>query len=298
MTTLEAGRFIRTAFGPALWGTTYIVFTQTLPTDYPLLISALRSLPAGMIMLLLVRRLPSLDILLPITVLAMTNVGLFFFLLLTSAARLPGGITATLAACQPLFVALLAWPLLGYRPGFRQIAIAVLGMLGVALMVLEAGLPLDAIGLLAGIGAALSMALGVVLMERWRGLASPLEMTTWQLLISGVVLLPIALMIEGTPALWDMQSLLGLTYLIVFATALAYWLWISGVQLLGSHAAVLSFLSPVVAVALGVAILHETLSLRQTAGIALVFSSIGLSMRANVFGSRLRTTSSSHSSIK
>ncbi|OAF19961.1 EamA family transporter [Bradyrhizobium neotropicale] len=279
MTDRQTGRIVATAFGPMLWGTTYIVFSRTLPTDHPILISALRALPAGLILLVAVRSLPSVKILLPVTTLAITNIGLFFALLLVSAARLPGGITATLAACQPLLVAFIAWPVLGRRPTLRQFILASIGVLGVALMLLDGRLSLDAVGILAGIGAAVSMAFGIVLMERWRGLATPLQMTTWQLLISGVLLLPIASVIEGVPSVWGPQSLPGLGYLIVFATALSYWLWIGGVQLYGSRASVLAFLSPVVALVLGAAILSETLGLRQIIGIALVFSSIGLSIR-------------------
>jgi len=280
MADRQTGRIVATAFGPMLWGTTYIVFSRTLPTDHPLLISALRALPAGLILLVVVRSLPSAKILLPVTTLAMTNIGFFFALLLISAARLPGGITATLAACQPLLVAFISWPLLGRRPSLRQFILASIGVLGVALMVLDSRLSLDAIGILAGIGAAVSMAFGIVLMERWRGLAAPLQMTTWQLLISGVLLLPLALVVEGMPSGWGPLSLPGLGYLIVFATALSYWLWIGGVQWLGSRASVLAFLSPVVALMLGAVLLHETLDLRQIIGVALVFCSIGLSMRA------------------
>lgn len=282
MAERNAGRFIGTAIGPMLWGTTYVVFVQTLPTDHPILISALRALPAGLLMLLLVRRLPPRRILIPVTVLALTNIGLFFALLLISAARLPGGITATLAACQPLLVALLAWPLLGRQPGMGQIGLAVLGMVGVGLMVLNGGLVFDPIGVLAGIGAATSMAFGIVLMERWRDLASPVQMATWQLLIGGVLLLPFALLVEGLPAHWEMRNTLGLFYLVLFATALGYWLWVGGVHRLGSRVSILAFLSPVVALALGIGVMKEELDGPQMLGVAMVLLSIGLSVRERI----------------
>lgn len=266
----RTGRIIITALGPVLWGTTYIVFTQTLPTDHPLLVSALRALPAGLILLAAVRSLPSLRILLPVTTLAMTNIGLFFALLLVSAARLPGGVTATLAACQPLLVAIIAWPLLGRRPSLRQMALAVFGMLGVGLLVLDRRLSFDLVGVLAGMGAAVSMALGIVLMERWQTLATPLQMTAWQLSISGAVLLPVALVLEGAPASWGAHSIEGLAYLVLVGTALSYWLWINGVQRLGTAAAVLAFLSSVVAFLLGIGLLNETLNFQQAVGVAAV----------------------------
>lgn len=261
-----------------LWGTTYIVFTETLPTDHPLLVSSLRALPAGLLMLLLVRRLPPLSLVMPITVLAMTNIGFFFAFLMVSAARLPGGITATLAACQPLLVAVLAWPLLGRVPRLRDLATAALGMIGVGLMVLTDGLAFDALGILTGLAAALSMALGIVLTERWRHLAQPIDMVSWQLLIAGILLLPVALLVEGQPTHWNLKNTAGLAYLAVCVTAFAYWLWVRGVQVLGSRVSVLGFLSPVTALILGILFLHEKPSLTQFLGVGLVFLSVGLSM--------------------
>jgi len=47
-----------TAYAPMIWGTTYLTTTEFLPPDRPFLAGAVRSLPAGLALLLLVRRLP------------------------------------------------------------------------------------------------------------------------------------------------------------------------------------------------------------------------------------------------
>ncbi|MGD7085307.1 hypothetical protein ACQCR9_22275, partial [Ralstonia pseudosolanacearum] len=52
---------LATALAPCLWGTTYIVFTQTLPVSHPLLVGALRALPAGILLMLLGPGLPPRD---------------------------------------------------------------------------------------------------------------------------------------------------------------------------------------------------------------------------------------------
>ncbi len=36
-----------TAFAPAVWGSTYLVTTELLPANRPLLAAAVRALPAG-----------------------------------------------------------------------------------------------------------------------------------------------------------------------------------------------------------------------------------------------------------
>ena len=50
--------FLLTAAAPTIWGTTYIVTTEMLPAGYPLTVSLLRALPAGLLLLALVRKLP------------------------------------------------------------------------------------------------------------------------------------------------------------------------------------------------------------------------------------------------
>ncbi len=48
-----------TALAPAIWGSTYYVTTQHLPDGYPITVAMLRALPAGLLLLLIVRQLPA-----------------------------------------------------------------------------------------------------------------------------------------------------------------------------------------------------------------------------------------------
>ncbi|MFD9701161.1 hypothetical protein [Lentzea sp. NPDC059081] len=47
-----------TALAPMIWGSTYLVTTQLLPPDRPLLASVVRALPAGLVLVLFGRVLP------------------------------------------------------------------------------------------------------------------------------------------------------------------------------------------------------------------------------------------------
>ncbi len=158
---------LATALAPCLWGTTYIVFTQTLPVSHPLLVGALRALPAGILLMLLGPGLPPRDKLGRLALVGLANIGVFFALLFVAAARLPGGVAATVTSVQPLLVGLLAWPVLRRRPRPVQLAAALAGSLGVGLLILGPAARLDAIGVAAALGAAASMATGTVLIERW-----------------------------------------------------------------------------------------------------------------------------------
>ena len=264
---------LTTILVPCLWGSTYIVFTQTLPVDHPLLVGALRALPAGLLLMALGPGLPPRDKLLPLAALGLANIGLFFALLFVSAARLPGGLAATVSSIQPLIVGLLAWPLIGRRPGRGQILAALAGLIGVALLVLDPHARPDVIGLVAGLASAASMATGTVLIERWGRMGSPLALAAWQLTLGGLILLPVALLVEGLPPVPTPLNGLGLAYLVLIGTALAYWFWVRGITTLGSSVAFLGLLSPTVATLLGAVLLGQWLGGIQLLGIAVILGS-------------------------
>ena len=278
MFTTRPALLLATMLAPSLWGSTYIVFTEFLPESHPLLTGALRALPAGILLMLLGPGLPPRDKLLPLTILGLTNIGLFFGLLFISAARLPGGVAATLMASQPLIVALLAWPLLLRRPRPGQILAALAGTAGVALLVLDPTAQLDVIGVIAALSAAASMALATVLIERWGSLGTPLALAAWQLFLGGLVLTPIALVVEGLPSAPTLRNLGGFLYLILPGTALAYWLWVRGITRLGAGVTFLSLFSPLVATLLGAAWLGEWFTELQFAGILVILASTAVGM--------------------
>src|SRR5690242_2577970 len=97
-------KLLTTAIAPLTWGSTYVVTTQLLPADRPLLAGTLRALPAGLLLLALGRRLPSGRWWGRAAVLGALNIGAFFPLLFLAAYRLPGGVAAVLGSVQPLIV--------------------------------------------------------------------------------------------------------------------------------------------------------------------------------------------------
>ncbi len=269
-----------TLLGPMLWGTTYAVFTETLPVSHPLLTGALRALPAGLILLALNPRIPPLAALKRHAVIGFSNIGLFFALLFVAASRMPGGLAATLGAIQPLVVVLISAWLIGRAPHPVQILAGIAGLIGVALLVLSPEATPDPIGVAAAIGGALSMSIGTILIDRWGRMGTPLETTTWQLIFGGGILLPVALMIEGLPPAPGLTEMLGYGWLMLMGTAFAYYVWTRGIGRIGPSAIYLALASPVVATAIGAIALSEWFSPLQWAGMALVIGStaVGVSL--------------------
>ena len=266
-----------TALAPIVWGTTYIVAAELLPPDRPLLAALLRSLPAGLLLLMLVRRLPRGAWWWRSAVLGVLNIGLFFALLFVAAYRLPGGVAATVGAVQPLLVALFASRWIGERLTGRKLAAGVAGLAGVGLLVLQAQARLDALGVAAALGGAVAMAAGVVLTKKWGAPDTLLAATSWQLVAGGLFLLPLALLVEGPmPALTGI-NLAGYAYLGAVGTALAYVLWFRGLHRLpASSTALLGLLSPVMAAGAGWLLLGQDLSFGQCVGAALVLGTLVL----------------------
>ncbi|WP_412064218.1 EamA family transporter [Rhizobium sp. SYY.PMSO] len=270
-----------TAIAPAIWGSTYLVTTQLLPTGYPLTVAMLRALPAGLLLLAIVRRTPHGVWWLKSLVLGALNFSVFWWLLFISAYRLPGGVAATVGAVQPLIVIILARLLLGSPIRSLSIIAAIAGIGGVALLILTPKATLDPIGIVAGIGGAFSMAAGTVLSRRWRPEVSPLTFTAWQLTAGGLLLLPVALLLEPPLPPLTGANILGFAYLGLIGAALTYILWFRGLSRLEpSMVSPLGFLSPTTAVILGWAVLGQQLSPMQMFGIVIVLGSVWLSQRA------------------
>ncbi len=268
------------ASAPAVWGSTYIVTSELLPPGYPLTDAVLRALPAGLILLLATRQLPERGWLGRLALLGALNFAIFWAALFVAAYRLPGGVAATLGAIQPLIVLLLARLALGTPLTSRKIGAATAGIAGVGLLVLGPGATLDPIGVGAALIGALSMAFGVVLTRKWRPEVPALTFTAWQLTAGGLLLTPVALILEPPLPLPTAANLAGFLWLGLVGAALSYFFWFRGIERLGPATVTgFGFLSPLTAVLLGWLILGESLSPLQLAGAAVVVTCIWIGSR-------------------
>lgn len=269
-----------TALAPIFWGTTYVIATELLPANRPLLVAAIRALPIGLLMTLAYRVFPKGIWWGRTLALGALNIGVFFALLFAAAYRLSGGVVATTGAIQPLLVILLSWALMGERPLPLTLVFALIGILGVGLLVLDPASHLDPLGVAAAIGATLAMAGGVVLTKHWGRPVPLMVFTGWQLTAGGLILAPLALLIEGGVPPLTTTNVFGFVWLAIVNTGLSYALWFWGIeQLKAWQVSFLGLLSPVVAVAAGYLILGQTFSLVQMLGVVLIFSSLVIVQR-------------------
>jgi len=279
-----------TALAPAIWGSTYLVTTEFLPGGYPLTVAMLRALPAGLVMLLIAKSLPTRAWYGRVFLLGALNFSIFWALLFIAAYRLPGGIAATVGAVQPLIVVLFARYWMASPITLLSIIAALLGIGGVALLILTPNTPLDPIGISAALGGAISMAAGTVLSRKWQPPVSLATFTAWQLTAGGILLMPFAFLLEPSLPTLSIGNMAGLIYLSLIGAALTYFLWFRGLSLMHPSAvATLGFLSPVTAVLLGWLALGQHVTTWEILGIFTVLASVWLGLQANHSGKAVLT---------
>lgn len=273
------GVALATLVAPISWGTTYVTVTELLPPDRPLLLAALRVAPAGLLLLgfgvIRSRRRPAAGARVRLMVLSATNFVVFFPLLVVAAYRLPGGVAAALGGLQPLLVLTMTGLLDRRLPRVVDVAVSITAAVGVALVVLRPGGQVDLVGVAAGVGANLSFAAGVVLTRRLPAPADRITDTGWQLTLAGVVLIPLALVVEGAPPSLEVRNIVGFTYLAVVGTAVAFALWFRGIARLAPVAPpLLGLAAPMTGALLGWVLLGQGFTVSQSLGLGLVIGAI------------------------
>ena len=204
-------------------------------------------------------------------------------ILFITEQKVPIGLTSLIIASVPLWVLLFR-----LAAGERPDRIATLGLLvgfaGIAVLVRPGGGSGPLGYLLLTVLAAISWALGTFLSPRIPVPRDAFVATGYETLIGGLVLTTIGLATtspsELDPSGWSTRSILGLVYLILVGSVVGYtaYAWLLGnapIGLVSTYA----YVNPVVAIALGVIVLDETITARIIAGAVLVLIAVAIVVR-------------------
>jgi drug/metabolite transporter (DMT)-like permease len=282
----------------ALWGTAMAAMAPLIPSGGPLLVAALRLVPAGAAVLLSLPLLGASSRVDPadriwFLVFTLVDATGFQYCLARGLEGTGAGLGSVLIDSQPLMVALLARALFAeaINPvGWMGLLLGLTGIvcLGVPAELLHhwwlSGTPVPLSGLLEGgtawmLVAALAMAFGTVLSRYACRHSHPVAITGWHMLLGGVPLALFHALATDRPLWpdWTLPEWGLMAYASLLGSALAYGLFfwfVSRRDLTGFST--LGFLTPVFALLAGGIWLHERLDLLQWAGVGLVLISVVL----------------------
>lgn len=269
-----------------VWGSTYLAIRYAVETIPPLVTAGVRHAIAGTILLVWAYARgfrPTRA-----NWIAGAIVGAFFFLLghgsLHWAEQYVGsGLAALLIATEPMFILLLAWSM-RQQTISRTSAVGLgLGVIGVALL---SGAELtmkgsSALALAAVLFSSLAWSAGVVMSPKVKLPTDALGRTALPTLCGAVMLLAAATFTgEFHATHWasiSLKSILGLAYLIVFGSVIAFTSYVWLLQrcppaLVATH----TYANPVVAVFLGWLLASEPLTMRVLLATVVILSAIVL----------------------
>ena len=247
-----------------IWGTTWIVIRDQLGTVPAHWSIAYRFFIAAAAMAVLTRlRGESLRLgaagLIAAAILGVLQFVINFNAVYLAEHHITTGLVATVFALLLIPNSLLGWAFLGQRPSGRFAAGSLMAVAGIGLLFLHElrEHPAETDAILLGIALTLAGMIGAsaanVFQARDRVRRFPLfALLTWAMLIGALVDSAIALAVAGPPVFESRPGYwLGLIYLAVFASALAFSLYLPVVRKIGpAKAAYSSVLVPIIAMAI------------------------------------------------
>ena len=268
----------------AIWGSSFMFIKIAVREMEPSVLVAARLLLAGATLALLVPTQLSLrraaaqlrPALVPLTLLAIVNAVVPFWLLAWGETRIDSGLAALLQASTPLFTALLAFLFVRseHAGGVRLLGI-VIGFAGVALLV-GAAPDGDPLGAVAVVGTGLCYAVGaLVAVRRFDGI-SPVAVAFGSTVVATAASLPFALA-QLPPEMPGWKATASVLVLGVLGLGLAYVLYFELLTGAGASRGVLvTYLVPPMALAYGAAFLDESVTLTALAGLVLILGGVAL----------------------
>jgi probable blue pigment (indigoidine) exporter len=192
---------------------------------------------------------------------------------------------SVLAISVPVWVALLAWPVLGERLSLVRALALMVALGGIFILIggnsIEAGigkLP----GFLLALAGAICVGLGTVLTKHFPLAVPPLPLAAWQIGIGCLPVVIAGLAIEH-PQLGALSALgwASMIYMTLIQFCLCYVCWFAALaRLPAATASIGTLLVPVAGVLSAAAMLHEPLGLRELIALVVALGGVAVALRA------------------
>lgn len=280
-----------------------VAMKGVIPHTTPLFMAGLRLVPAGILVLIAAAIMgksqpQSWKAWLWISLFGLIDGTMFQGFLAEGLVRTGAGLGSVMIDSQPIAVAILSCWLFGEKIGLWGWLGLGIGVIGISLIGLPDAWFLGTTGINLNLAAlwqsgewlmllaALSMAVGTVIIRYVSRHADPIVATGWHMILGGLPLFALSANIESQQ--WvniDFSGWMALGYSTIFGSAIAYGLFFyfaSSGNLTSLSS--LTFLTPVFALLFGNLLLAEVLSPLQWAGVSLTLISIYLINQREALG--------------
>jgi len=268
-----------------IWGSTWLAIKVGLGHMSPFYFAALRFVIASAILLPFALRRGKLNVGLSPFMILVTGLLLIpvpYGLAYWGARFISSGLTAVLFSSLPIFVAVFSmWLLPNEKLSPLGAAGLCLGIAGIGVIYSDdlavSGL-LSSAGVITILAGTVISAAGIVLVKKNASSYDPIALCTCHFLLGAVILLPLAMIFEDWSAVeFNLPSVLSLFYLALFGSGLAFALYYWLLKKMDvAKASLLVYVTPVIAIYLGWAILDEVITLQIFLGTVLVLGGIKL----------------------
>ena len=192
---------------------------------------------------------------------------------------------AVLAISIPVWVALLAWPILGERFSLLRAVALAIAMAGIILLI--GGNGFDASiekmpGMLCALAGAICVALGTVLTKHFPLALPPLALAAWQMWLGCLPIAIVGFAVEH-PHIATLSGIgwASLLYMTVIQFCVCYVCWFAALERLpAATASIGTLMVPVIGVLASGAMLHEPLGVREFAALAFTLGGVALALRS------------------
>jgi drug/metabolite transporter (DMT)-like permease len=270
-----------------IWGSTWLAIKFGLAGVPPFVGAALRMAISGVLLIAIaaMMRTPwprSRIYVAHVLTMGVLMFGFQYALVYWSELSVPSGLVAVLFAVNPLLTSFMAaWV-------FRIETFAPVNLLGLVFGLCGVGLiywsevinaaHAPAAGALAVLGASALAAIATVFAKRYAENIPPIATVGPGQVVGALVLGTLALLTErGQAVHFTPLATAALIYLTVFGSMIAFLTYFTLVRTMSvTKLSLLTYITPVVAVLLGLLVAHEQLAPTTIAGVAVVFAGIGL----------------------
>ena len=212
-----------------IWGLNFVVIDEGLADVPPFVFLALRFVLVVFPAILFIRP-PKIGWRNILVIGLFLSLAQFSLLYLALALGMPAGLASLLLQTQVVLSVIVSAIVLRERPSRRQLAGIVLGMIGLAVVVVGYGATAPWLPLVVTLLAALSWAIGNVLSRRAKA-ASGLSLVVWSGLVVPIPSLALALIVDSPAAVADailnisLLAILSTLYTAVGASLIGYGIW-------------------------------------------------------------------------